>query len=110
MRRESTNAVMVDDLDNFHLVGSQHRLAELIMIDQDQPPSDLLQEVGLREHAYHTVIAIHYWKSLEGRSRRNALDIGQLFVDPKTQEVIAQQPFHRDRRPAQHGRSRRIVR
>ena len=84
MRGEGTDPVMINHLDDFHLVGSLHRLAEFIVIDQDESPADLLQEVGLREHAHHTVLPIHHWKCLERRSRRDALDIGQLFVDPET--------------------------
>ena len=102
MRRQRADTVMVNDLDDLHLIRALHRLREFVVIHQDQLARHGLEEIRLRQNA-HGAGPAH---RAPGKSESPKLvawlaDRGQRRVFAKAQKLLVQHMAHGHRRATQ---------
>ena len=86
--------MMIDDLDDFDLIGPHHRLRKFVVIDQDQFAVERLKKIGLSTKCppYGRPIKTgNAWKVGSGGARRTSLKRSR-FVEGK--EIFVEHMSH----------------
>ena len=86
--RECANAVMVNDLNDFHFVRSLHRLREFIVVHQNQFAGDRLQKIRFGQNADGLALAIQNGENQEAGGGCFIAHGGERRVFPETEELL----------------------
>jgi len=102
--------VVIDDLDNLHLVRPFHGLGQLVVVHENEPPIHFFQKVGLREESDHPVFLVHHRKRVQRGLGRLPLGVIQPMVALKGQVLGAEDVAHGHGGAAQIRGGRSVVR
>ncbi len=61
--RKAAQFVVIENLDDGHLVGSAHGLGEFVVIHQNELPRDFLQKIGFGEDSHESALVIEHGKN-----------------------------------------------